>query len=146
LHERLAQLSITETSRDGMVKVTVSTDGLMTDLVLKDRWHPPSLPELAEQIMDCLSRAQARIPDLVRQAMTESVGAPDAGAHLVLNDARNRFPEPAPPPPDERTRHPADELRIGQDVNEPPPARPERPPTEHRTEDDWDERAFLEDM
>ena len=135
LDQRLSQLSITERSGDGTVEVTVSADGLMTGLVLKDRWRPPPLPEIAAEIRECLGRAQARIPDLVRQAMAETVGTPDAGAHLILSDARDKFPEP---PPREQVRsedpHPAQE-----------PAAPRRPHTERVDEDDWDGRTVMED-
>ncbi len=149
LHERLSQASITETSRDGMVKVTVSADGLVTDLVLKERWHPPPLPELAAQIMDCLTRAQARIPELVRQAMADTGATPDAGTHLVLTDARKKFPEPPPQEPTPSARD--EELRIGREPDAeaplpPPRPRPERPPAERAGEGDWDERPFLEDL
>jgi hypothetical protein len=143
LRQRLSQASLTETSRDGTVKVTVSADGLVTDLVLKERWHPPPLPELAAEIMDCLSRAQARIPDLVRQTMAEVVGTPDAGAHLVLTDTRNKFPEP---PPREPARD--DDLRIEPEpeAEAPVPASLPRPRPERVGEDDWDERTVLEDL
>jgi DNA-binding protein YbaB len=134
LHERLSRVSITETSRDGMVKVTVSADGVLTGLVMKERWHPPPLPELAAQIMDCLHRAEARIPEVVQQAVTETVGAPDASTHLLLSDARKKFPEPAP-------------LEPRQQVDEPRSApRPQQAPVERRPEDDWDGRPVLEDI
>jgi DNA-binding protein YbaB len=119
LNERVAQLSITEKSRDGTVRVTVSASGLVTDLVLKDRWHPQAPEEVAAQIMACIRRAQARIPELLRQAMFDTVGTQDPSSHLVLADARRRFPEVT------------DEA-------------PRRPP--ERTDDgDWDGREVLED-
>jgi DNA-binding protein YbaB len=137
LHQRLSQLSITEMSGDGTVEVTVSADGLMTNLVLKDRWRPPPLPEVAAQIIDCLSRAQARIPDLVRQAMAETVDAPDAAAHLVLSDARAKFPQP---PPREQVRD--DDLPA---AREPVAEVPRRPRAVGVDEDDWDGRTVMED-
>jgi len=145
LQERLSQLSITESSRDGAVKVTVSAGGQLINLVLRERWHPDPLPDIAAEIMDCLRRAQARIPDLLRQAMFETVGPQDPSAHLLVAEAKRRFPEPVA-----ETRQPdRDEIRIAQEEPEPVASRPPAPrgPTkESGGEDDWDERAVLEDL
>lgn len=131
LNERISQLSITESSGDGTVRVTVSASGLLTELQLKDKWNPVPAAEVAAQIMDCVRRAQARIPELLRQAMFDTIGPDDPSAHLLLDDARRRFPEP-PPPETPRSR------------GEPPPP----PPRAARAteQDDWDERAVMEDI
>ncbi|HEX6340143.1 YbaB/EbfC family nucleoid-associated protein [Umezawaea sp.] len=111
LHERLARTSITESSGDGTVKVTVSASGLITDLVLRERRRPEPLPRIAAEIMDCVRRAQARIPDLLRQAMVDTVGPQDPSTHLLVSEARQRFPQPpggtsdAPDPVRPRTVH-----------------------------------------
>jgi hypothetical protein len=96
LRERLSRLSLTETSRDGLVQVTVSSSGLLAGLVLDDRRQPTSLRQVAAEIMDCVRRAQARIPGLLEQAMVETMGTDDPSTHVILADARKRFP-PAPP-------------------------------------------------
>jgi DNA-binding protein YbaB len=130
LQERLSRLSITESSGDGAVKVTVSASGQLTDLVLRERWHPDPLPAIAAEIMDCLRRAQARIPDLLRQAMVDTVGLQDPSAHLLVDEARRRFPEPVA------------EMR---ESHAPEPRRPVRE-SDAENEDDWDERAVMEDL
>lgn len=142
LQQHLSQVAITEMSRDGSIKVTVSADGLVTDLVLKERWRQPPLPQLAAEIIECLSRAQARIPDLVQKAMVEIVGTQDAGAHLVLSDARDKFPEP---PPRDPVRD--DDLRNGHEPKAEAPAAAPRPRTrpERVDEDDWDGRTVMEE-
>ena len=124
LTERLSQLSITEASGDGAVKVTISANGLLTGLVLRERWNPEPLEDIAEEIMDCLRRAQSRIPELLRRTMFEIVGTQDPSTHLLLDDARQRFPE-----------------------------QPEREPRQARTPErardttgDWDEREVMEDV
>jgi DNA-binding protein YbaB len=122
LQERLAQLSITESSGDGAVKVTVSATGLLTGLVLRERWRPEPLDAVAAEIMACLGRAQARIPELLRQAMFDTVGDRDPSTHLLLDDARRRFPEQEPKEP-----------------------RQSRVPTPD-SGDDWAERDVLEDV
>ncbi|HEX6357352.1 YbaB/EbfC family nucleoid-associated protein [Actinophytocola sp.] len=151
LGERLAQLSITETSRDGAVRVTVSSNGLLTGLELTESGQPKPLPELAAQVMDCVRRAQARIPNLLKQAMTESVGDTDPNTHLLVADARRRFPEPPPVPeqpgwqPDEVRFNAAETPAIPAIRTPPRPTRPHR--TRNRGEEQWDEEvAILKDV
>jgi hypothetical protein len=114
--ERIDQILVTEDSRDGAVRVTVSAAGLLTDLQLADR-------EVAAQILACVRKAQSRIPDLMRTAMLETVGTQDPNIHLVLAAVAERFPSvPASVPPPPRA-----DMVAG-------------------TEGDWDERAVLEDI
>ena len=94
LHDRVSALVVTESSQDGAVTVEVGADGTVRGLVLRDRGHP--VDHYASVILDCLSRAQARIPGLVAQAVEKTVGAADPGATMVLADLRKRFPEPEP--------------------------------------------------
>lgn len=142
LNERVAGLSITEKSRDGTVVVTVSATGVLTGLVLKERWHPVPEPELAEQIMACLKRAQAKIPALMAKVIEETLGQQDAGAHLILADTRRSFPEPPPDPAS----------RVAWQPVEPPPkpepAAPSAAPprTDIEAADDWDGRPVLKDV
>ncbi|TCO52479.1 YbaB/EbfC family nucleoid-associated protein [Actinocrispum wychmicini] len=124
MRNRVAQLSVTEVSRDGMVQVTVSASGHLTDLTLKERWRPTPATRIAVEIMQCVRRAQARIPDLLQQAMIETVGPRDPAAHLIVAEARERFPQPPelePTPPAPRTG-----IAGG--------------------EDDWDGRPVMEDI
>ena len=143
LDERVSQLSITEKSRDGTVVVTVSATGVLTDLVLKERWHPVPEPELAEQIMACLKRAQAKIPGLMAKVIEETLGQQDSSTHLILADTRRSFPEPPPDPASRAAWQPA----------EPPPPPPEAVPQQTRQQqddtagtDDWDGRPVLKDV
>ena len=94
LHERVAAMSIFENSPDGTVRVTISATGLLTGLQLREPPGPMALDELAEEIMGCVTRAQARIPELLRQTVIATVGTQDPSAHLIVADARARFPEP----------------------------------------------------
>jgi hypothetical protein len=112
LHDRVGRLSITETTADGMIRVTVSADGLLTDLALHQRYQGVPMGLLSTRIMACVRRAQARIPELLGQAMLATVGADDPAAQAMLADSRRRFPaaptEMAPrPAPVTRTRAPA---------------------------------------
>lgn len=150
LRERLAQLSISQTSPDGSVRVTVSASGLLTDLALAEPARPATLADLATQVLDCVHRAQARIPDLLRQAMSESVGAADSNSELLVDEARQRFPEP--PSPEQRTWQP-DEIRFTAPETTPAaPTRPAEPSPERQRqrrpqEETWDAEApILEDV
>jgi YbaB/EbfC DNA-binding family len=118
LQDRLSRVSITETSEDGSVKVTVDTNGLLTGLELVD--HGTPFAEVARQVMRCMRRAQARVPQVLEQAMAEEVGSPDVGTHLLLADTRKRFPQPP-------ERAPAAAPRTG-------------------GEDDWGDRPILHDI
>jgi hypothetical protein len=149
LDDRVSQLSITEKSRDGTIMVTVSATGVLTDLVLKERWHPVPEPELAEQIMACLKRAQAKIPGLMAKVIEETLGEQDSSTHLILADSRRSFPEPPPDPAS----------RAAWQVPEPPPPPPKQAvatpqPRQQKNDtapqaagtDDWDGRPVLKDV
>lgn len=102
----VAGMSITEASQDGTVRVTVSANGVLTDVVLTERRQFVPMAQVSTEIMRCVRRAQARIPGLMRQAMVQTMGTPDAGAQQVLDDVQARFPAPPPESPMPRG-HPA---------------------------------------
>ncbi len=133
LNDKIARLSVTESSRDGTVQVTVSASGVLTGLVLKERWHQQlPLGAVAAQVMECVARAQARIPDLLGQAMFKTIGPNDPAAELVLADARKRFPEPVP-------------QSVPQPAPQPEwqPRAPRKPRPPDRVDDDWDGRTVM---
>lgn len=148
LDERVSQLSITEKSRDGTIMVTVSATGVLTDLVLKERWHPVPEPELAEQIMACLTRAQAKIPGLMAKVIEETLGEQDSSTHLILADTRRSFPEPPPDPMSRAAWQTAEPPPPPKPEPSPPPAAPRRDDTAAQPEgtDDWDGRPVLKDV
>lgn len=125
LRERVSRLVVTETSPDGAVTVTIGADGTLADLVLRDRGL--SLDRYAATIMACLRHGQARIPDLVQEAVFATVGNTEPSAHLVLADVRERFPPLEPPP-----QRGVPEQRV---VSAPPALTPVRKPVD----DDWEE-------
>lgn len=142
LNDRIARMSVTESSRDGTVQVTVSTSGVLTGLVLKERWQQPQpAGAVAAQIMECLARAQARIPNLLGQAMFETIGPNVPAAELVMADARKRFPEP---PPQAERQPPRAEWQPPPQAEWQPPA-PRHPRQPDRVDDDWDGRTVMEE-
>ena len=146
LRDRLSRASATHTSQDGVVRVTVSADGAITDLQLADPRQPMTMPELAAQIMNCVRRARAQLPDLIARAMSETVGDGD-GTEVVLADAHRRFPQP-PPEPVAPQRDVVEEMRIGAAPREEPHRAPvrQRPRRPDTGDDGWQDRPILEDV
>ena len=71
--ERVERIRVIETSRDGAIAVTIGSNGLLLDLQISDRTPlPPS--GIGAEVMGCLRRAQAKLPNLVGGAMAETVG------------------------------------------------------------------------
>ncbi|MEU3274213.1 YbaB/EbfC family nucleoid-associated protein [Saccharomonospora sp. NPDC006951] len=147
--ERVEAVSVTEHSRDNAVEVTVNSKGLLTDLVISDAVQGKRMAEVSQQVMRTVQAAQARLPDLLRQAMTETVGTEDQAVNKVFHDAKAQFPQP---PEDEPQPPPHRELRFGPEDEEqdaPPPVPPSqstesRPkprsrPRRHRPGDDDDD-------
>jgi hypothetical protein len=108
--DRVSRLSISESSPDGAITVTVSANGVLTGLSFTPE------PELADEIMECVRRAQARIPNLLREAIFDTIGGQDPATHLLLDEARRRFPSPDPAP------------------------------EQRKPSDDWSERDVMEDV
>jgi DNA-binding protein YbaB len=96
LTDQVSQLSITDVSPDGSVRVTVSASGLVTDVELREHGYRRPMAQMADEIMMCMRRAQARIPDLLGQVVTDALGAADSTTHLLVADARQMFPQPPP--------------------------------------------------
>ncbi|PXY19462.1 YbaB/EbfC family nucleoid-associated protein [Prauserella muralis] len=121
---RVEDISVTETSPDKAVQVTINSKGLLTDLSISESAQGRRMAELSMQIMRTVQAAQSRIPERLQQAMAETIGTQDQAATKVFEDAKRLFPEPpqdepAPPAPDR-------ELRFGPEDDEPPPAAPPR--------------------
>jgi DNA-binding protein YbaB len=51
MRTQVERVAVTESSRDGAVRVTVDSRGMLTDLALTDRIRDMSPPELAVQVM-----------------------------------------------------------------------------------------------
>jgi hypothetical protein len=130
LQDRVAQLSITEATADGMIRVTVSADGLLTDLALHQRYQGVPMGLLGTRIMACVRRAQARIPELLHQAMLSTVGVDDPAAQATLAQAQHRFPAA----PAEMAPRPA------------PVARPRARVRQSGEDADWDNAPVMQDV
>ncbi len=54
---QVEQISVTESSADGAVRVTVDSTGSPTELLLSDKIRGMAPPEVAAQVMACLRRS-----------------------------------------------------------------------------------------
>ncbi|GAB3694975.1 YbaB/EbfC family nucleoid-associated protein [Saccharopolyspora tripterygii] len=156
MQQEIEQLSITESSRDGAVQVTLGSNGIVRDIQLSPGAANRPMPKLAAELMRTIALAQSKIPELMRQAVVDTVGLQDASAQHVLTEARKNFPEPPEDDPadDPRGRRvPEMQFQVEDDYEEPqrrqpPPAPPQRrtappPPQQQRPtrrrQDDFDD-------
>ncbi len=133
----VSAVSATESSPDGMVKVTVNASGAVSALELTDRIREQSGPAVAAQIMQCVQRAQAKLAGQVAAAMQATIGGDEQSTiDTVVSSYEQRFPEPVSPSagPDDGYK------RIGEleDETPPPPVERRQPPRRPSDEDDDD--------
>lgn len=150
--DQVQQLSITESSKDGAVRLTIGSNGILTNLMIAETATTKSMAEVSREIMTCLQRAQSKIPELLQQTMSETIGTQDETANEILAKAKKTFPEPPPEEEPPAPSSPAQEMRFGpeHDDNEPPPPVPPRstprPPQRRRPDeqpdDDWGDRSI----
>jgi DNA-binding protein YbaB len=112
LHHQMSQLTVTETSADGMVRVSVDGQGVPTELTLTDRARGADPARLSAELMTCLRRAHSTLATQVQDLVTASVpdSEEDAAAQIVASYL-NRFGDPTGNPGERhsrRTRPPED--------------------------------------
>lgn len=73
LHQQMSQLAVTETSADGMVRVSVDAQGVPTEMTLTDRARGADPARLSAELMTCLRRAQRTLASQVQDLVTASV-------------------------------------------------------------------------
>ncbi|PZS23603.1 MAG: hypothetical protein DLM60_02400 [Pseudonocardiales bacterium] len=94
LQRELSKLAVTETSADGMVRVSVDAQGAPTELTLTDRARAGDPARLSAELMTCLRRAHSTLAAQVQDLVTASV--PDSGddaAARIVASYRDRFPD-----------------------------------------------------
>jgi DNA-binding protein YbaB len=125
MRSQVEQVQVSESSRDGAVRVTVDSRGALTELAFTDRIREVSPPELAAQVMACVRRAQQQLAPLVQDAMQATVGSENLLVDNVVSGYRERFGDS----PDRRS--PASDpmvLGVGVIEDDNPPPRPRRQP------------------
>lgn len=135
----VSAVDATESSPDGMVRVTVNSSGAISNLELSDKIAGHRGAEVAALIMACVQRAQSKLAAQVAEAMQATIGGDTSTIETVVAGYRQRFPEPV----EQRADPAAGYHRIGQlaeDDEPPPPRRPApRPPVRRPDEDDDDD-------
>jgi hypothetical protein len=128
LADRMQGQTVTERSKDGSVQVTIDSRGLLKNLVIAEAAAGKRMAEVSAQVMQLVQRAQARIPELLQQAMTETTGTGDQAAVEIVREAQSTFP--APPPEPEPAFPEPDRVRrfLPDDAEEQPPTPPRTPP------------------
>jgi DNA-binding protein YbaB len=123
--DRAGQASVTEVSKDGAIRITVGSNGVLTKLEISERAGQHGMSAVATEIMRLIQRAQGRIPELLTQISAE-VGASGAGVAHMLAQAKDWFPEPPPEPVLPGAGSPGREMRLdaAEPVEEPPPPPP----------------------
>ncbi len=145
--ERVERIRVIETSRDGAIAVTVGSNGLLLDLQISDR-TPLSPSGIGAEVVGCLRRAQAKLPDLVGEAMAETVGEDTASAQELLATLRESFPPPPVAPGEPGVGGPST-MQLGElgEAPSPSPAARRGPPPQRprrdEDDDDWSDRSFL---
>jgi DNA-binding protein YbaB len=94
LHHQMSQLAVTETSADGMVRVSVDAQGVPTEMTLTDRARGADPARLSAELMTCLRRAQRTLAAQVQDLVTASVqDSRDAAAARIIASYRDHFPD-----------------------------------------------------
>jgi DNA-binding protein YbaB len=142
---RMQGQTVTERSKDNTIEVTVDSKGLLKNLVISEAVSGKRMAEVSSQVMRLVQLAQSRIPELLQQAMAETVGTTDTTASRVIAEAQNTFPE-APPEDDIAPPEPERHHQFGPEEEEPPPPpasttppQPKPIPRRRRTQDDDDD-------
>ncbi|MCP2094295.1 MULTISPECIES: YbaB/EbfC family nucleoid-associated protein [Actinosynnema] len=154
--ERVQGMSVTETSRDGHVRLTIGSNGILTDLQIAEPARERRMAEVSAEIMRTLQKAQSRIPELLQQAMAETIGTQDQTANTLFQEAKKNFPAP---PAEERPQAPVHrEMSFGiEDERAAPPTPPRhaqqppvppqppqrRPRRDTEEDDDFGGQSFL---
>ncbi|WP_330232100.1 YbaB/EbfC family nucleoid-associated protein [Nocardia sp. NBC_00508] len=91
----MTALTVTESSGDGRVSVTVESSGVPTAINLSagSRGMDPAV--LSDEIMSCLRRAHSVLRTEVTELVQNTVGDDEAGV-AIIDQYAQRFPDPEP--------------------------------------------------
>lgn len=141
---RVQGMTISERSSDGSIELTIGSNGILQNLVIAETARDKRMAEVSGEIMKCLQRAQSRIPELLQEAMAETIGTQDETANVLFNEAKKNFPappsdDPVPPPPAGPRFNTEEEEQAITRTPPPPAAPPAAPPRRRPPRDDDDD-------
>ena len=141
MQQQVAEITETDTSADGAVRVTVAASGVLTDLQLSGRVREREPDRLAAEILAGMRRAQGRLSTRVAEVMAATVGDDEETVRSVVRSYQQRFPEQT----EQRGRGPDGELRfdLPEDGEPPPPPPRRRPPARDDEDDDFGGGSIL---
>jgi YbaB/EbfC DNA-binding family len=109
LQREISQLTVTETSADSAVRITIDAQGVPTELTLTDRARGLDPARLSAELMTCLRRAHSTLAAQVQDLVAGSaLDGGDDGADGIIASYRDRFadlPENVGLPADSAPRH-----------------------------------------
>lgn len=95
--KKLTAATASAESDGGAVRVTVTSTGALSELVLGEaarKWEPA---EIAAKVLRCAQLAQARLADVAQDVLTEGLGDGEKPiTDLIVGQLRSGFPEPEP--------------------------------------------------
>ncbi len=141
MQQQVAEITETDTSADGAVRVTVAASGVLTDLQLSGRAREREPDRLAAEILAGMRRAQGRLSARVAEVMAATVGDDEETVRSVVRSYQQRFPEQA----EQGGRGSGGELRfdLPEDDDPPPPPPRRRPPARDDEDDDFGGGSIL---
>ncbi|GAB2965131.1 YbaB/EbfC family nucleoid-associated protein [Amycolatopsis acidiphila] len=124
----VGQVSVTESSRDGLVTVTVDSAGNITALRITDQVRELSGAQVATAVLDIVRRAQSRLPERLGEVMAATIGDDKQTMDTIVGNYRAKFPEPEPEEPPQPAPDHVRRIGAEEEPPAPPPARPKPKP------------------
>jgi DNA-binding protein YbaB len=115
MRAQVEQVSVTESSNDNAVTVTVDSSGNVTNLMITDRVRELSGARIAAVVLETMRRAQAKLPARLGEVMAEAIGDDTSTIDTVVDNYRAKFPEPPDSP---ATREVTRNIRLGQALDD----------------------------
>ena len=107
-----AKVSVSATSPDGVVTATVDSAGNVSDLRITDKIQGSSGEKIASLVLTTIRRAQAQLPEKLREVMAETIGEDQGTIDTIVGNYQARFPEPVEDEP-AASKRPDTEMKIG---------------------------------
>ncbi|WP_280262133.1 YbaB/EbfC family nucleoid-associated protein [Nocardia wallacei] len=95
LQGRMSAISVTETSSDNRIAVTVDSGGATTAIHLAASTRGMDPGAVAAELMACTRRAQAKLRREVTDLVHDTVGS-DSAAETIVGQYAERFPDALP--------------------------------------------------
>ena len=96
LSERVSALSVSASSSDGAISVTVSSSGVPTDLRLSESIKAWPAQRIAAEILAVMRKAQSRLAAKVGEVAAQTGGANSPTVQALVDGLKQRFPQPPP--------------------------------------------------